>query len=319
MTTDRGSLAPPQDEASASSRKVIAAATVTVLLWASAFVVIRGTGTAYGPGELSLLRMSVGSLVLTVLMARRGLRLPPRALWPRLIVLGLAWFSGYNLALNQAERTIDAGTAAMLVNISPLLVVLGAGLLLREGFPRPLLVGAPVAFGGVVLIGLGSGGRGTAAGVSLGVLAALLAASSILIQKPLLAQLDGLTVTWAAAVVGTIGLLPWAPSLVSQVGSAPPAATAGVIYLGLFPTAIAFLTWAYVLTRTSAGRTSVTTYVVPALAVGLSWAWLGETPAAAAIGGGALCLVGVGMSRLRIRPRRRLVGHAAAACSTANA
>lgn len=319
MTTAHDPLAAHTDAAPSSSRKVIAAAAVTVLLWASAFVVIRGIGTAYGPGELSLLRMLIGSLVLTGLMARRGPRLPPRALWPRLFVLGVAWFTGYNLALNEAERTIDAGTAAMLVNISPLLVVLGAGLLLREGFPRPLLVGAPVAFGGVVLIGFGSGGRGTLVGVLLGVLAALLAASSILIQKPLLAQLDGLTVTWAAALVGTIALLPWAPSLVSQVGEAPPAATAGVVYLGVFPTAIAFLTWAYVLTRASAGRTSVTTYIVPALAVGLSWVWLGETPATAAILGGALCLVGVGLSRLRIRPRRRRVGRAAAVCSTANA
>ena len=43
---------------------------------------------------------------------------------------------------------------------------------------------------------------------------------------------------------------------------------------------------------------SASTYVVPALAVLISWLLLGETPAALALLGGAVCLVGVACTRL---------------------
>jgi drug/metabolite transporter (DMT)-like permease len=73
--------------------------------------------------------------------------------------------------------------------------------------------------------------------------------------------------------------------------------------MGLFPTAIAFLTWSYALSRTSAGRLATSSYVVPALAVLLSWLLLGEVPVPLAFVGGALCLAGVAVTRLPARPK----------------
>jgi len=69
------------------------------------------------------------------------------------------------------------------------------------------------------------------------------------------------------------------------------------VYLGVVPTALAFTTWAYALTRTTAGRLGATTYVVPAIVVLMSWAFLGQTPRPLAYLGGALCLAGVAVSR----------------------
>ena len=121
------------------------AAGVTVLLWASAFVGIRSAGRSFSPGALSLGRLLVAALALTVLGVALGERLPSRAALraagPALLVCGLLWFGAYNLALNAGERRVDAGTAAMLVNIGPILIAVLAGALLREGFPRPLFVG----------------------------------------------------------------------------------------------------------------------------------------------------------------------------------
>ncbi len=74
-----------------------------------------------------------------------------------------------------------------------------------------------------------------------------------------------------------------------------------VVYLGVVPTALAFTTWAYALTRTTAGRMGATTYVVPAIVVLMSWAFLGQTPRPLAYLGGALCLAGVAVSRGRAR------------------
>ena len=73
-----------------------------------------------------------------------------------------------------------------------------------------------------------------------------------------------------------------------------------------FPTAIAFLTWTYALSHTSAGKLAASTYVVPALAVLLSWLLLDEVPVPLAFVGGALCLIGVAVSRLPARTRSRL-------------
>ena len=75
-----------------------------------------------------------------------------------------------------------------------------------------------------------------------------------------------------------------------------------MLYLGVFPTALAFTTWAYALARTTAGRMGATTYVVPALVVLMSWLLLGEVPGRLTLAGGALCLAGVAVSRARSRP-----------------
>jgi hypothetical protein len=78
-------------------------------------------------------------------------------------------------------------------------------------------------------------------------------------------------------------------------------ATLLVVYLGVIPTAVAFTTWAYALTRTTAGKMGATTYIVPAIVVLMSWALLGQTPRPLAYLGGVLCLAGVAVSRGRLR------------------
>jgi drug/metabolite transporter (DMT)-like permease len=131
---------------------------VTVLLWASAFVAIRHVGRQVAPGPLTLGRCAVASLALGLLLlarhstGRAAFRRPGRRDWPALLGCGVLWFGVYNVALNAAERRVDAGTAAMLVNVGPLVIALLAGLLLGEGFPRRLVLGSLVAFAGVVLI-----------------------------------------------------------------------------------------------------------------------------------------------------------------------
>ncbi|WP_194764473.1 DMT family transporter [Microbacterium sp. UFMG61] len=283
---------------------VLVAALVTVVLWASAFIGIRGAGPHYDPGALALLRMAVGSAALAIIAVRHGIRLPARRHWWLVAVWGIGWFCVYNLALNAAERTLDAGTAAMVVNLAPLMVVVFSGLFLREGFPKPLIVGAPIAFLGVVLIGMNSStsaGEGPdITGLLLALLAAVMYAGCTLLQKHLLsAGSDATTLTFLGAVAGTVALLPWTGSLIGALQTAPLDSTLWVVYLGIFPTAIAFTTWAYVLQRSTAGQTSATTYVVPAIAILMSWAILGEVPTPLMFVGGALCLLGVLVTRMR--------------------
>ena len=284
-------------------RRALAAASVTVVLWASAFVAIRSGGRYFDPGALALGRLLAGSVVLGAVWLARGGGWPPRAAWPGIVCAGVLWFGVYMVALNWGEQHVDAGTAAMVVNIGPVLIAVLGGWLLREGFPRRLLAGMAVSFAGAVVVGLSEsgGGRASLLGVGMCLLAAVSYATAVVAQKPALRHASALQVTTFGCFIGTAATLPFAGRLVSQAAAAPLPATLTLVYLGVFPTALAFTTWAYALSRTTAGKMGATTYVVPALVVVMSWTILGQTPKALGFLGGALCLAGVAVSRRRGR------------------
>ncbi len=322
-TPSSTSVPAPAGQATPVKALGVAAMVVTVVLWASAFVGIRAIGPHFSPGSLTLGRLAIAAVVLSLLVLPQLLKsrhLPKgRERWPTL-AYGVMWFGGYNVALNAAEHVLDAGTSALLINVNPILVAIMAGIFLKEGFPRWLLIGSTVAFAGVALIALGSG-QGTAsgaasgggesttadmAGVALCLLAAVLAAVSVIIQKPVLRKFPAAHATWFGILVGAVCCLPFAGQLAAEVQAAPPGATAGLVYLGIFPTAIAFTTWAYALSLIDAGKLAATTYLVPGTTVLISWLLLGEIPTALGLVGGLICLVGVSLTRRR---SRRGTGH----------
>jgi drug/metabolite transporter (DMT)-like permease len=196
----------------------------------------------------------------------------------------------------------------MLVNVGPILIAVMGGLFLGEGFPRRLLAGCLVAFIGAVTIGLATSGTGPSDDPTLGIvlcfLAALAYAAGVTIQKVAVARVPALTVTWLACLVATIACLPFAPQLLTEVGTASGASLGWLVYLGVFPTALAFTTWAFALGRTTAGRLGSMTYLVPPIAVTLGWVLLGEVPPPLALLGGAVAIAGVMVARWRPPTRR---------------
>ena len=283
----------------------LAAIAVTLGFWASAFVVIRHLGEEVGPGALSLGRLLLGSVALGALLLTRPKTWPVRRDWPALITCGVLWFGLYNVALNEGERRVDAGTAAMLIQVAPILIAILAAVFLHERTTWSLGVGLVLAFGGVCLIGLAASGDGTrdVLGVVLCVVAAAAYAISMVLQKPLLSRLPALMVTWIACTVGTVVTLPFTGDLVRSVQEIPLSSVGWIVYLGVFPTAIAFTTFAYALARMDAGRLGVTTYLVPPITIVLGWLFLSEVPPTLAIVGGFVCLVGVAVARSRPRTR----------------
>ena len=280
---------------------------VTVVLWASAFVGIRAVGDTFSPGSLTLGRLVVGALALTAIVHPHRHRFPSGRPLMLVVIYGIVWFGLYNIFLNAGERYVDAGTAALIVNIAPALVALLAGFLLKEGFPRPLLVGIAVAFAGVALIAVGAS-RDTSAvetasatGVLFCAVAAVVCAIGVIAQKLALDHIQPVMSVWLGCVVGVVMCLPFAPELVDEVSAASTHDLVWLVYLGVFPTAIGFSTWSYALKRLSSGQTASTTYLVPAVATLISWVLLDEVPTALAFVGGAFCLIGVAITRVRRR------------------
>ncbi|MEU8578206.1 DMT family transporter [Streptomyces asoensis] len=289
------------------------AAAVTVVLWASAFVSIRSAGDAYSPGALALGRLVSGALVLGTICAVRRAGRPPRSAWRGIAVSGVLWFGFYMVVLNWGEQQVDAGTAALVVNIGPILIALLGARLLGDAMPPRLLAGMAVSFAGAVAVGLSMSGEGGSSvlGVVLCLLAAFGYAGGVVAQKPALGRASALQVTTFGCVIGAVVCLPFAGQLVHEAADAPVSATLNMVYLGVFPTALAFTTWAYALARTTASRMGATTYAVPALVVLMSWLALGEVPGALTLAGGVLCLAGVAVSRSRSRsPRAPGTSHA---------
>jgi drug/metabolite transporter (DMT)-like permease len=158
-----------------------------------------------------------------------------------------------------------------------------------------------VSLGGVVVIATAPARSGplAASGVLLCLLAAASYAVAVILQKIALRRLPALQVTWIACTTGAAVCLPFAGQLAADLSRAPLDSVLGVLYLGAVPTALAFTTWAYALARTEAGRLGVTTYLVPPVTILMSLVLLAEAPLSLQLVGGAICLAGVALSRLR--------------------
>ncbi len=286
----------------------LAAVAFTLFAWASAFVAIRHLGEDVPPGSLSLGRLLVAVaalwLMVRVSVPAERRRLPTKREWPLIALGGVSWIGIYNVALNEAERRIDAGTAALIIQIGPIIVALLATFFFQERLTRWLVIGLTVGFTGVVIIGRASssGGNGDVVGVLLTVLAAVTFAVGVITQKKLLGGgMTALEMTFWFYVVGTIACLPWSVELVGVVGDASASDLLWITYLGIVPSALAFVTWAYALNRADAGKFALTTFLVPFITTLMAWLMLSEVPPALAFVGGALCITGVLLTRRKPR------------------
>jgi len=281
---------------------VVAATATTVLLWASAYALIRVALADLDAAALSIGRLLVASAVLLGLAWLGGVRRPATRDLQRIVWCGATGMTAYQLLLNTGERTVDAGTASFLINTGPVLAALIAFVFLRERISRRSWVGIVVGCVGGTVIAF-SQGKGLAptpdALLVLGAAAAQ--ATFFVIQKPLLERYSGLEVTCYATWSGTALALPLAPTLLDDLPHASPTTLLAVVLLGVGPSAVGYATWAYVQSRAPIGVSSNSLYLVPFVATGLSWLLLAEMPSRWALVGGAVAVAGVAISRSRPR------------------
>lgn len=275
-----------------------------LLLWASAFAGIRAgmrlspAGAVgpdgYGPGELALLRFGTASTVLALYAVAKRMRLPERSELPLIGLTGFLGISVYHVALNFGEVTVQAGAASLLISAAPVFTALLSVAVLKERLTGLGWLGILLAFAGVALIAL-SGGRGLhfTPGALLILLAATVAAVYSILSKQLLRRHAALEFTCYSIWAGTLPLLVFLPGLLRRLPEAAPPATFAVIYLGIFPAAIAYVLWNYALARMPASLLSSFLYLSPVLASLIAWVWLGEVPALLTLVGGAIAILGV--------------------------
>jgi drug/metabolite transporter (DMT)-like permease len=289
---------------SAFDARLAFALAITVFFWAAAFAGIRVGLESYGPGELALLRLLVASVALAVYAAFARMRLPEARDLPAILLAGFLAFALYHVALNVGERTVSAGAASLLINTAPIFTALLATAFLGERLRAIGWIGMVVSFFGATLI---SAGEGEGYGFDLGAIPILLAAVAVsvylVIQKPYLAKYGPLAFTTYAVWAGTLLTAVFAPGLLSALRTATPEATLAGVFLGIFPTAVSYVTYAYAFSRMSAPVAVSFLYLIPAMAFLIAWVWLGEVPTPLSAVGGVVALTGILIVNTRGRQR----------------
>lgn len=275
-------------------RRVLVALAVTVVLWAAAFAGIRAALLSYGPGELALFRLLVASAALAGYALLTRMRLPEVKDLPMIFLSGFFGFTVYHVGLTFGERTVEAGSASLLISTAPIFIALLATAFLGERLKAVGWAGLALSFVGAAVISFGEGGGYR---FDLNALPILLAALSesvyFIIQRPYLRKYGSLAFTTYAVWAGTVPALFFSPGLLAQAGDATVEATLSGIFLGVFPTTVAYVTYAYVSSRMTATVSASFLYLIPAFAFVIAWVWLGETPHLVSILGGLLALAGV--------------------------
>jgi drug/metabolite transporter (DMT)-like permease len=281
-------------------RTLLALAT-TVLLWGSAFPVVRalllpspGAPPSFPPAELALLRYGIASLILGALAAFMRPPLPRRADLPRLAAIAAVGICLYNLAVNDGSRTVSAGPGSFIVNTAPLFSALIAVTWLGERLRLAGWVGMITSLGGIALIAAGEGhGLTLSSGVAEMACAAILWSFYTVLQKPLLPHYGALALVCYVAWIGTLMLSPCLPSALSCLQTASRRDGALLAYLAIGPSAIAFTTWSYAVAQVPVTRVMPFLYAVPLVALVVGWTALGERPTPLSLAGCLFIITGL--------------------------
>lgn len=250
------------------------------------------------PVGVLAVRFALAALVLQVLARVRGERRPAGRVLVVLLALGGVGYVGQSLCYFFALERISAGLTALLLYFYPALVVVLGALVFRHR-PRVLALGCVLTatVGTALTIGPVPGGQGT--GVLLGLCAALIYATYILVSSRIVGVGPFATAAWvltAGAVVMGLLALVTRPQLPTA-----PRAWLALVAVALVGTVVAVTTFFAALALLGPSDTAVVSTVEPVVSIAVAALVLGERLSPLQLAGGAVVLLAVGVLA-RARP-----------------
>ncbi len=265
------------------------------VLWASAFAGIKIGLESITAGHLTLLRHIVASLCFLpfLFFTRSNLFPKPRDV-PFFFLLGFLGYSVYHTTLNFGELEVSAGTASLIIATAPAFTAILASLLLKERLPLLGWIGIATSFAGVVLIVLGDNPElGFNVYALLILLSAIVAAFYSTLQRPLFKTYKAVEVTAFATWAGTVPMFIFWPGFVSDLQTATTNSLLAGIYIGIFPSAIAYSLFAYAISKLLVTSVASFLYIVPVFGLFFSWLLLNEVPTFLTLVGGLIAIAGI--------------------------
>ena len=268
---------------------------LAVVLWASAFVGIRAGMREFSPGGLALFRYLTASAVMAMIYARQPKQSAMTARETLLLLLvGIIGIGIYNITLNYGEQTISSGVASFIISQSPILTAIFAVIVLGEEITPLRILGFMISVIGVILITYGQIGKvGWGEGIGFILIATLTGSCYTIMQKPFLKKCSPIQAASYAIWGGTLFLMIYVFKLRSDLQHVSWRAIAIVVYLGVFPAAVAYAAWSYALSKLPAAQAVSYLYFTPFVATMIGWLWLNEVPTMASLFGGVIAVIGV--------------------------
>ncbi|MEZ4506750.1 MAG: DMT family transporter [Thermomicrobiales bacterium] len=303
---------PGSSESRTKSIELADAAMLTVaVLWASNNVITKAAlDRGLEPLLYIVLRFALVAVLLFPYLWARGVSLRiRRADIPRFVGGGLCGFALYNLLYVVGLSHTSAFSAAILVSLAPIFMLLLSAVFGLEPVQRLQWIGVAVSFLGVaIFIGDKLLAGEPATGDLLNVIAALSFSIYSLTTRPLVLRYGPETTTAWAVVVGLVAVLPFTASTLRQEqwGDVTGFEWFSIAWAAIVSVMIGYSLWGWAIARAGAGRSVPYLFLIPVFTGVFSVIFRGERLGAAQVIGGAVALTGVAIARRFARPSDRI-------------
>lgn len=276
---------------------------VVVLIWGANFSFMKVALVEIPALSFAGLRFTLATVILLVVLQwREGSIGAPREAWWPLIWMGVLSNTLYQVFFMYGLTHTSVANASLIVATTPLMVAFLGAATGIEALRRPVVMGGLLGFAGVVLILAGKGailGLGGLAGDAAIFAATLCWAVFTLGVRALRVPISTLRLTALTMLTGAPGLLfLGAGGLVHLEWSGlSSGAWIGVAYSTVLAIVISYILWNNGVRVVGSGRTAIFNSMIPLVAMLAAWPLLGEHPRPVQLGGAALIVGGVLLSR----------------------
>ena len=277
-----------------------AAAMLATLLWASAFPATRYALQNYSPVSLMVMRFTAASITLIVIGIIKKIKLPALKDLPMFAASGLSGVFLYSFLFNTGSVSVAAGVSSFIIASSPIFTLILTRIFLKEIVKPICWIGVFVSFCGLAAVTLT---QTTEFSFDIGILLIICAAISSgiysTIIRALTSKYSALEVTTYTIIAGTAATLLFLPSAIREIPGSNLTVNLIVLFMGVFPAAVAYLAWSYALSKAKKTvHVTVFSYLIPLISALLAYIWLSETISAYTFIGGLVIIIGMVITNL---------------------
>ncbi|RKG30667.1 EamA family transporter [Acinetobacter guerrae] len=268
---------------------------LVVMCWGYSPVGVHTALLSYSPEHIALLRFVIASAVLGMIAMQKGVIVPRIQDLPLFLILGLFSVTLHHVLINTGQQYVTATASSILSQSIPLFTLMISAFVFKDKISLKQSICILVGFIGATLVV--SGDRGLIlpnVHSVLILLAAMCWAIYFVLYKKFDLPYDSISMMCYVVWFGTLPLLFYSPDVLVQIQQATWQANLAVLLLGLFPSALAYILWGYVLKHMPLMQASNYLYCTPLVAMTIAILFLGERPSIYVLMGGVMIVGSIG-------------------------